>query len=54
MLWHDLQAPLRLPNSEHQNRIDIWTVAGLARSEKMAKSGLEELSLNNAVFLLHV
>lgn len=53
VLWKDSKPP-QLPNPEHQTRADIWTVAGPARSEKMAKSGLGELSLNNAAFLLHL
>lgn len=53
VLWQDGKPP-QLPNSEHQIHVDIWTVAGPVRSEKMAKSGLGELSLNNAAFLLHL
>lgn len=53
VLWEDCKPP-QLPNPEHQTRADVWTVAGSACSEKMAKSGLGELSLNNAAFLLRL
>lgn len=49
VLWQDSKPP-QLPNSEHQIHVDIWTVAGPACSEKMAKSGLGELSLTMLPF----
>lgn len=35
-----MASPLRFPDSKDENRVDIWTVAGPAHPEKMAKNSL--------------